>query len=96
MSELFINRGKVVKGGEDFLQETYNTTMSSMNTAFGLATALAWTEAIKSVIENVLPKGSTHYHLVYYALFITMLYAAFMMLTNNSKKEPSIMLTKMA
>ena len=96
MSELFVNKDKVVKGGEDFLQETYDTTMNSLNTAFGLATALAWTEAIKSVIQNVLPKGTNHYHLVYYALFVTMLYAAFLMLTKRSKKEPTLMLAKMA
>ena len=96
MNESFVNKDKVVQGGEDFLKETYDTTLSSMNTAFGLATALAWNEAIKGIIQNVMPKGSGHYQLVYYALFVTMLYAAFVMLTKKQKRDPSIMMAKMA
>ena len=82
--------------GEDLVQATYDTTLSSMNTAFALATALAWNEAIKSVVSNVMPKGSGHYQLLMYALFVSFLYAVFVMLTNKPKKDVSVTMAKLA
>ena len=82
--------------GETIFKETYDTTVTSLNTAFGLATALAWTEAIKSVIENVMPKGSGHYQLVYYALFVSVFYTLFIMLTNKKRSDPNATIVKLA
>ena len=85
--EQFVSKEKLVSQGETLLQETYDTTLSSMNTAFGLATALAWNEAIKALITHIMPKGASgHLGLVIYAVFVSVLYAAFVMLTKKKKK----------
>ena len=97
MSEAFVNKQNLMKGGEDFLHDTYSTTMASMNSAFGLATALAWNEAIKAIIQNIMPKGSTgHTQLVLYAVFITVLYVVFMMFSNKKQGEVNVTVAKMA
>ena len=97
MSEAFVNKQNLMKGGEEFLQDTYSTTMASMNSAFGLATALAWNEAIKAVIQNFMPKGSSgHTQLLMYAVFVTIMYVVFMMLANKKQSEVNITVAKMA
>ena len=97
MSEAFVNKQNLMKGGEDFLQDTYSTTLASINSAFGLATALAWNEAIKAVIKNFMPKGSTgHTQLLMYAVFVTIMYVVFMMLANKKQSDVNITVAKMA
>ena len=97
MSEAFVNKQNLMKGGEDFLQDTYSTTVASMNSAFGLATALAWNEAIKAVIQNIMPKGSTgHTQLIMYAVFVTILYVVFMMIANKKQENVNVTVAKMA
>ena len=96
MSESFVSKQNLMKGGEDFLQDTYSTTLNSMNTAFGLATALAWNEAIKSLIQNLLPKGSGHTQLLMYAVFVTILYVVFMMIASKKQGDVNLAVAKMA
>ena len=69
--------------GSELISSTYSTTMSSLDTAFALATALAWTEAIKALVKNVVPKGSGHVQMAYYAGFVTLAYSIFMMVTKR-------------
>ena len=87
---------QLMKTGETLLETTYDTTLGSMNTAFALATALAWNDAIKTLVQNFVPKGSGHNQMLMYALFITVAYAGFVMLTNRPKKNVSPMLAKLA
>ena len=97
MSEAFVNKRNIMKGGEEFLNDTYSTTLASMNSAFGLATALAWNEAIKAVIQNIMPKGSNgHTQLVMYAVFVTVLYVVFMMLANKKQENVNVTVAKLA
>jgi hypothetical protein len=96
MSEAFLNKQNLMKEGEGFLHDTYSTTMNSMNTAFGLATALAWNEAIKAIIQNVMPKGSGHTQLVMYAVFVTVVYVLFMMLSNKKQERVGLAVAKLA
>lgn len=48
-------------------------SLGMMTTAFGLVAALAWNEAIKKLIEEVLPKGQGLLSLFIYAFAITIL-----------------------
>ena len=96
MSETFAMKNDIINKGEEFMIDTYSTTLTSINSAFGLATALAWTEAIKSFITNVMPKGSGHTHLVMYALVVTILYVAFMMLSNKKQERVNLTVAKTA
>ena len=93
--ESFVDRKKIFNKGEDLLKTTYSTTLNSMNTAFGLATALAWNEAIKSIILKVLPKYE-HNSLLIYAFIITIIYAIFLMLTKRNAEEINVLMAKMA
>ena len=93
--EAFVDKEKILNKGEDLLKATYSTTLSSMNTAFALATALAWNEAIKSVIMKVMPKYG-HNSLVVYAIIVTIIYAIFLMITKKNKDNASVVLAKMA
>jgi len=97
MNESFVNKQNLMKNGENLLQDTVDTTMTSMNSAFALATALAWNEAIKAVIQNVMPKGqSGHTQLLMYAVFVTILYAVFMMITKKKQRAVDIAVAKLA
>ena len=71
--------------GSALLESTYSTTLSSLDTAFALATALAWTEAIKSLVKNFVPKGNGHIQMIYYAAFVTTVYTAYMMVTKRNR-----------
>jgi hypothetical protein len=96
MHEYFVNKNKIAEHGEDFLKETYDTTLTSLSTAFALATALAWNDAIKMFIQNVMPNGKGHTQLLFYAIFVTVLYALFIMLTRKKQKETPVILAKIA
>ena len=79
----------------DNKQKFVDTTLTSMNTAFALAAALAWNEAIKKVVSNFTPKGSGHTQLIIYASFVTLLYVLFLNTTKRRQKDVSIV-SKMA
>lgn len=44
-----------------------------MSTAFGLVAALAWNEAVKSLISEILPKGQGVLPLFIYAIVVTVI-----------------------
>lgn len=48
-------------------------SLGSLVTAFGLVAALAWNEAVKSLIENFFPKGQSTLSLFIYAFLVTAL-----------------------
>ena len=86
---------------ENVVRQTYNyavdnerkfldATLTSMNTAFALAAALAWNEAIKKVVSNFTPKGSGHVQLIAYASLVTLLYVVFLNTTKRSQKDVSL------
>ena len=82
--------------GSELLSSTYSTTLTSLDTAFALATALAWTEAIKALVKNVVPKGSGHVQMTYYALFVTLMYTVYMMLTKRQASKVNVLAGKIA
>ena len=47
-------------------------SLSMMSTAFGLVAALAWNEAIKSLIDEFVPKGKGVLSLFLYAVLVTL------------------------
>ena len=48
-------------------------SLGMMATAFSLVAALAWNEAIKSLIEEFIPKGKGAASLFIYALIVTVI-----------------------
>ena len=77
--------------GAELLEATYTTTLSSVDTAFALAAALAWTEAIKVVVMKAMPKGSSgNMQMLYYALLVTVMYTVYMMVSNRKSKKLDI------
>ena len=48
-------------------------SLTMLTTAFGLVAALAWNEAIKALIAEIVPKGSGTLSLFLYALLVTAL-----------------------
>ncbi|MDP3065667.1 MAG: DUF5654 family protein [Methanobacteriaceae archaeon] len=53
--------------------QVMQTIATLMTTAFGLIAALAWNEAIKEIIKQMLPTGSGITGLLVYALIITII-----------------------
>lgn len=49
------------------------TLSNLMTVAFGLIAALAWNEAIKAIIAQIIPKGSDLMGLLIYAVLITII-----------------------
>jgi len=46
-------------------------SLTMMGTAFGLVAALAWNEAIKTMIDEFIPKGKGVLSLFLYAILVT-------------------------
>ena len=55
------------------LHPVISQSLSNLVTAFGLVAALAWNEAVKSLIENFFPKGQNTLSLFIYALLVTVI-----------------------
>ena len=56
------------------LYKEFITQLVTLSTsAFGLAAALAWNEAVKSLINEILPKGQGVLPLFIYAVIVTVL-----------------------
>lgn len=73
-----------------FIQTYQDTTVSNLNLAFSLASALAWNEAIKSLVNKyVISKNMQFYH-VLYALVVTLMAVLFMVFTKKSKTTTKI------
>ena len=76
-----------------FIQTTQDTTLTSLNLAFSLTTALAWNEAIKSLVNKyVMSKNMQYYH-VLYAAFVTLLSGLFIFFTRKSSKKTTKILS---
>jgi len=54
-------------------QQVYFQTATLINSAFALVAALAWNEAIKALIDRVVPSGSALYSKFIYALVLTII-----------------------
>jgi heme A synthase len=73
-----------------FIQTYQDTTVSNLNLAFSLASALAWNEAIKSLVNKyVISKNMQFYH-VLYALVVTLIAVMFMIFTKRSKTTTKV------
>ena len=72
------------------VDETYNSTVQSINTGFALAAALAWNDSVKVIIQKFIKSNTSiaQMHLVY-ALVVTMLSALVFVITKRFVK-PSI------
>jgi len=68
---------------KSLVEETYSTSVESINMAFALAAALAWTEAIKVIIQRyVKSSNAAKYHIIY-ASIVTFISALVFMLTKR-------------
>ena len=73
-----------------FIQTYQDTTVSNLNLAFSLASALAWNEAIKSLVNKyVVSKNMQFYH-VLYALVVSFIAVLFMMFTRKKKTTTKV------
>jgi len=72
------------------MNETYNSSVQSINTGFALAAALAWNDSVKVVIKKFIRNNTSvaQMHLVY-ALAVTLLSAVVFVLTKKFLK-PSL------
>ena len=70
--------------------ETYSSTVQSINTGFALAAALAWNDSVKVIIQKFIKNNTSiaQMHIVY-AMVVTILSAMVFVLTKRFVK-PSI------
>lgn len=78
------------------VDETYNSSVQSINTGFALAAALAWNDSVKVVIQKFIKSNANvaQMHLVY-AMVVTIISAIVFVLTKKFLK-PSINKTQVA
>lgn len=70
--------------------QVMQTIATLMTTAFGLIAALAWNEAIKEIINQVLPKGSGITGLLVYAVIITIIAVIATILIGRALGKPPV------
>jgi hypothetical protein len=72
------------------VDETYNSTVVSINTGFALAAALAWNDSVKIIIQKFIKSNTNmaQMHLVY-ALVVTLLSTLVFIITKRFVK-PSV------
>jgi len=89
MEEIKRDLTKLKQKGKEFRKEVGQQTLGYIVAAFGLVAALAWNEAIKSLIEYLLPLGqNTLFAKLIYAIIITLLVVLVSVyLVRFSKKE---------
>lgn len=58
---------------EEVKTQVAQTISTLMTVAFGLIAALAWNDAIKAIIAQLLPKGNDIWGLLIYAVIITII-----------------------
>ena len=73
----------------DLLSEAYSSSVQGINVGFALAAALAWTEAVKVVIQKYVKSTQAAKFHVIYALIVTLLSGLVFMITKRFLK-PSI------
>jgi hypothetical protein len=78
------------------IDETYNSSVQGINTGFALATALAWNDTVKVVIQKFIKSNANvaQMHVVY-ALVVTILSAIVFVITKKFLK-PSFKKTDVA
>lgn len=85
-----VNTVDPVSLARSMVDETYNSSVQSINTGFALAAALAWNDSVKVVIQKFIKSNASvaQMHLVY-ALVVTLLSAIVFVLTKKFLK-PSL------
>jgi len=78
------------------VDETYNSSVQSINTGFALAAALAWNDSVKVVIQKFIKSNANvaQMHLVY-AMVVTIISAIVFVLTKRFMR-PSMTRTQVA
>lgn len=79
---------EVTSLSKQLVNDTYDSSINSINMGFTLAAALAWNESIKAFIREKVPKMGSQYHIMY-ALAVTLLSAIVFTLTRRLLK-PSL------
>ena len=81
---------EVVTAAKAMVDETYNSSLASINTGFALAAALAWNDSVKVIIQKFIKNNTSvaQMHLVY-AVVVTLLSALVFTLTKKFLK-PSL------
>ena len=78
---------EVVAVAKTMMDETYTSSVQSINTGFALAAALAWNDSVKVIIQKFIKSNASvaQMHLVY-ALVVTILSAMVFVLTKKFLK----------
>lgn len=78
---------EVVAVAKTMMDETYTSSVQSINTGFALAAALAWNDSVKVIIQKFIKSNASvaQMHLVY-ALVVTLLSAMVFVLTKKFLK----------
>ena len=78
---------EVMAVAKTMMDETYNSSVQSINTGFALAAALAWNDSVKVIIQKFIKSNASvaQMHLVY-ALVVTLLSAVVFVLTKKFLK----------
>lgn len=82
-----VNGGQMYTLARSMVDETYNSTVQSINTGFALAAALAWNDSVKVIIQKFIKSNASiaQMHLVYAAV-VTMLSAMVFVITKRFMK----------
>ncbi len=70
--------------------QVLQTIATLMTTAFGLIAALAWNEAIKAIILQLVPKGDGITGLLIYAVLITIIAVVATILIGRAIAKPAV------
>ena len=77
---------EVIDVTRTLINETYNSSVQSLNTGFALASALAWNDTVKVIIKKYIKSASiTQWHLIY-AFAVTVLSAIVFVMTKRFLK----------
>ena len=71
---------------KDLISEAYSSSVQGINVGFALAAALAWTEAVKVVIQKYVKSTQAAKFHVMYALIVTLLSGVVFMVTKRFLK----------
>lgn len=79
--------GEMYTIARTMVDETYNSTVVSINTGFALAAALAWNDSVKVIIQKFIKNNANiaQMHIVY-AMVVTLLSAVVFVITKKFVK----------
>lgn len=80
---------RVVGMTRSVLTDTYDSSLQSLNMGFALASALAWNEAVKTVIKKYFQNSQAPRYQMLYALAVTLL-AAVVFIVTKAMFKPSL------